>query len=304
MSNLGTFGLILQAAFMSALLALPLEAREQSQMNHPAGPPPTQAIGARGMQSMNMVPAVSPNFWTQQMEQSLPPGTVISGILQADLASHKSQPGEQFEILIVQPLVNNGREVIPANSKITGEVVSAAPAKSLHHGHPGRLDVAIKNLVMPDGRTAAISGFIDHNSNLDPQEEPQVRAAGHHISDWGKSVGAFFGSFTSGIGASMNRHNRGADFKLNQGAPVTVKLNDNLMIPPPATAGAPTYGGTPAYTGSPPAFAQGPAYGAMPPAYTGAPQSYTGMPQVAPDFAAQPSGLPLGSAPSMEPEPF
>lgn len=210
-------------------LAAAAEAREQYQMNHPSGPPPSGPIGASG--NLGMVPAVSPDFWTRQMDNRLPPGTTISGVVEGDVASHKSKSGDTFAIVLAQPFFANGREVIPVNSKILATVVSATPAAALRHGQPGNLEVALSVLQLPDGQTTPIYGFIDHNPNLDPSEEPGVRAAGHHISDWGKSVSAFFGSFTSGIGRSLNRQNRGVDFKLENATPLTVRLNRSLDVP-------------------------------------------------------------------------
>jgi hypothetical protein len=215
-----------------SLLAGPGLCREQWQMNHPTGTPPTQA-----MMPMGMVPRANPqDFWKGQLANRIPAGTVLSGILQQDLASHKTQRGEIFEILLQDGFAVNGNMVVPPHTKIVGTVIAAMPAAMHKHGNPGRLQIALQAMVFPNGQSVPFFGFIDQNSNMDPAKEQKTEGPGHKIKDWGNSLNAFATQFGGGIGANMARRHRGAEFKLEKGELVPVRLNRSLDVPPNATA--------------------------------------------------------------------
>lgn len=207
----------------------PAQAREQYQMNHPAGQPPQAPVG--GANPFGLVPRFTADFWKVQLANRVPAGTVLSGILENDLSSGKNKTGDIFEVKLKDGFVVNGVEVIPRNSKIIGHVSSAVPAKSLRHGHPGKMTVSLQTLVTPDGRSVPFHGFIDQNPNHLFKQEPPRRHAGHHFSDIGQSVASFAGSFTSGIGVVLNKRHRGLDFQLDKGEVLPIRLNRSLDMP-------------------------------------------------------------------------
>lgn len=209
---------------------MPSLAREQWQMNHPPGPAPSYETFS---QSLGMVPKFDPNSWQKQLQNRVPAGSVISGVLMDDLSSKKTKQGSIFEIRLLQPYIINGREVIPSDSKIIGYVSQVSPAALMKNGHPGRMDVSLQSLVFPDGRNFPLTGFIDRNPNLDLEDEPQVKRKGFGFKDFGASAGGFVNSLTAGVGSINNRQHRGLDFIIKKGEVLPVKLNKALDLPEP-----------------------------------------------------------------------
>jgi len=60
---------------------------------------------------------------------SVPAGTELTLALDTTLSSETSQAGDSFTATVVEPIVEEGREVIPAGSTIEGRVTEATPAK-------------------------------------------------------------------------------------------------------------------------------------------------------------------------------
>ena len=59
----------------------------------------------------------------------IPAGTELTLALDTALTSETSQAGDTFSATVVEPIVIEGREVIPAGSTIEGRVTDATPAK-------------------------------------------------------------------------------------------------------------------------------------------------------------------------------
>jgi len=59
----------------------------------------------------------------------IPAGTELTLALDTTLSSETSQTGDTFSATVVEPIVVDDREVIPAGSTIEGRVTNAAPAK-------------------------------------------------------------------------------------------------------------------------------------------------------------------------------
>lgn len=215
------------------------------------------------------VPAVDHNLWKGSLLKRIPAGTVLSGILEQDLSSAKSKPGDTFDIRLQDGVSINGNMLIPPQSKIVGVVKSVAPAAMMRHGHPGRLDVSLQSLVLIDGRHVPFVGFIDHNPNHLPREQPKRKMPGQSFSDYGNTLNAFAGQWFAGVGSVMKKRHQGLDFQLDKGEIVPVRLNRSLELP-----------------------------------QDGAPQTarsgYHGVPINAPPggwpFTGQPQGTPIGNA--------
>jgi len=62
----------------------------------------------------------------------IPAGTAINIRLQSSLSSGTSQAGQSFDAVIDQPIVVNGRTIVPSGAEATGRVVAAAPGGRLH----------------------------------------------------------------------------------------------------------------------------------------------------------------------------
>ncbi len=88
----------------------------------------------------------------------LPVGSHFEGTIN-DTISSTSRNGQRFSIEITSPVMSNSTDVIiPAGSKIIGEVVEALPSKAQrqvkgHYKKLGKLRTQLKTLVTPDGMT-------------------------------------------------------------------------------------------------------------------------------------------------------
>ncbi|MFN8552654.1 MAG: hypothetical protein U0103_14380 [Candidatus Obscuribacterales bacterium] len=90
----------------------------------------------------------------------MPRGTTFEGRMDQTIGS-KSRQGQPFTISMSAPVLANGTDVlIPAGSKITGEVVEAIPSGSVPHPKgmkpSGKLRVQLSSLRTPDGITYPI----------------------------------------------------------------------------------------------------------------------------------------------------
>src|SRR5581483_9044197 len=63
----------------------------------------------------------------------IPVGTAINVRLQSSLSSGTSQAGQSFDAVIDQPIVVNGRTIVPSGAEATGRVVAADPGGRLHN---------------------------------------------------------------------------------------------------------------------------------------------------------------------------
>ncbi len=220
------------AMFVAVWLACgsPGNCREQWQMQEPSGPPPTAPIMAGGAPppTYGLVPTMGKEFWRGQLNNRIPVGTVLTGILEQDLSSKTSKANDVFTILLQDGVTVNGAQVVPPQSKILGSVVSATPASKLGAGQHGQLQIALHQLITPDGRSFPIYAFIAKNPNLDPKKPPGVNQPGTQLNETPKMVSSFFGSFTAGVGSRLKVRHMGKDFHLEQGEVIPIRLNRSL----------------------------------------------------------------------------
>lgn len=76
---------------------------------------------------------------------TIPAGTIVQIELDQDLGSGRSRTGETFPIHLVDPIVVDGRTLIPAGARGMGEVVHAAPRRWISHA-AGELILAARFL--------------------------------------------------------------------------------------------------------------------------------------------------------------
>ncbi len=263
-----------------------------------------------------------PEFWKQFLGKRVKTGTVLSGILEGDISSAKSQRGDTFAIILPDGYSNEGEELIPPNSRILGVVVDSVPAKMQRSGVPGQVNIGLTTLVFPDGRNTKINGFIQHNPAHDQETEPKVKMAGMNFSDYGQQVKSMLNSTVSGIGFVHARMMRGKEFSMKAGTPVAVRINTPLDLnkmnaAPIALPGQSMPGGQGIPGGTPPGWppmsstgggaANGPNYGPLgPPQFKPAkltPQNtyipgLTRPPQAPPDVPLAPARGGFAQAPS------
>lgn len=88
----------------------------------------------------------------------VPAGTELTLALDTTLSSETSQVGDAFSATVVEPIVIEGREVIPSGSTIEGRVTDAAPAK--RGAGKATLAMSFGALRLPSGyRTDVVGSF-------------------------------------------------------------------------------------------------------------------------------------------------
>lgn len=214
---------------------------------------------------MRPIQAFSPDMFKQGGASAtrLAAGTVLTGILEDDLSSAKNNVGDLFSIRLENGFSSNGTVIIPPQSKILGAIMAVKSAATQKFGAPGVMEVSLQTIVFPDGRSARIYGFIEHNPAMDLKNK---NGSGNALSGPINTVKASAISIFSGLnqktGLPINMPNirKGLDFTLAKGELLPLRLNrtcdlSNMAAPPvvPSTALAPATLPNFAMDGMPPA---------------------------------------------------
>jgi hypothetical protein len=86
-------------------------------------------IGAALLAAVSVVAA---SFAYEKRPVTVPGGTAIAVQLDQTVASDRNQSGDQFDATVAQPIVVDGKTVVPEGSQVTGHVVYAHKAGRLH----------------------------------------------------------------------------------------------------------------------------------------------------------------------------
>jgi len=78
-----------------------------------------------------------------------PPGSVVHAVLVTPLSSATAKPGDAVEAVITQPLIVDNRLYVPQDSRLTGTVLQARPARGFERN--GQLRIVFHQLVPPSG---------------------------------------------------------------------------------------------------------------------------------------------------------
>lgn len=93
----------------------------------------------------------------------IPQGTEIAAVLDQPLSTKDSKIGDTFTATVQQNITGpDGSVVIPAGSKIQGQVVEAESGKVLPSVRgKGRLNMRFNSITLPDGRSAPVSATLE-----------------------------------------------------------------------------------------------------------------------------------------------
>jgi hypothetical protein len=119
--------------------------------------------------------------WTQT---SLPTGTAVKMKLETTLATFSSKAGDQFSARVTEPVVVNGKTVIPIGATVEGRVTKTNEPRRI----AGKPTIAIspENLVLPNGdRFMLNASLVDTNARhgTDVNTEGQFKGDGHDGKD-------------------------------------------------------------------------------------------------------------------------
>jgi hypothetical protein len=119
--------------------------------------------------------------WAQT---SLPTGTAVKMKLETTLATFSSKAGDPFSARVTEPVVVDGKTVIPIGATVEGRVTKANEPRRI----AGKPTIAIspENLVLPNGdRFILNASLVDTNARhgTDVNTEGQFKGSGHDGKD-------------------------------------------------------------------------------------------------------------------------
>jgi hypothetical protein len=119
--------------------------------------------------------------WAQS---ALPTGTAVKMKLETTLATFSSKAGDPFQARVTEPVVMDGKTVIPIGTTVEGRVTKTNEPRRI----AGKPTIAIfpENLVLPNGdRFMLNASLVDtnahHGSDVNP--EGQFKGDGHDAKD-------------------------------------------------------------------------------------------------------------------------
>jgi hypothetical protein len=121
----------------------------------------------------------------------VPSSTSIHVVLNSALSSNRSNPGDHFETTVSQPVVIDGKTVIPKGAEATGVVVDSLPS--------GKMDRRAHLLIALESVTVAGSRYAIRTAS-NARIEPPHREHNLRLIGSGAGAGAIIGAI-AGAGA-------------------------------------------------------------------------------------------------------
>jgi hypothetical protein len=90
-------------------------------------------------------------------------GTHFEAKVRNTIDSGSTQPGEAVEATLSEPVYSGNVPVIPAGSKVTGEITNVVSARRFHFGANGKVEIKFTQIETPDGRRFPLSASVDSN---------------------------------------------------------------------------------------------------------------------------------------------
>lgn len=185
----------------------------------------------------------------------LPAGTALMVKLETTLATFSNKPGDPFQGRITQPVVLDGKTVIPAGAMVEGRVTKVDEPRRIA-GKP-TIGIAPEALVLPTGERLPMDATLVDTDirGTDVNQEGEFKGFGHDRRDeietgGGTAGGMLIGGLVGGppgvlIGGIVGAGSTGAHWlskhrsaTLPAGTTLTIELNRPLtMSPAVANAG-------------------------------------------------------------------
>lgn len=115
---------------------------------------------------------------------SLPAGTSMTVKLETTLATFSNKPGDPFQGRITQPIILNGKTVVPVGATVEGRVTKVAEPRRIA-GKP-TIGLFPEALVLPSGERYMLNAtLVDTNigHGSDVNSEGQFKGSGHDRKD-------------------------------------------------------------------------------------------------------------------------
>jgi hypothetical protein len=196
-----------------------------------------------------------------QTSQPVPTGTALMVKLETTLATFSNKVGDPFRGSVTQPVMLNGKAVIPAGAVVEGRVTKVSEPRRIS-GKP-TIGILPEAVILPSGERYFLDAtLIDTNAGdgTDVNEEGQFKGSGHDRRDQletggGAAGGMLIGGLIGGgpgvliggaVGATsttvhwLSKHRSAI---LRSGTELTLELNRPLMMTnAPAPTPAPSTG--------------------------------------------------------------
>jgi hypothetical protein len=129
-----------------------------------------------------------------------PPGSLVHAVMLTPLNSATTLKSADVEAELSQPLLDNGRLILPAGTRLRGSVLQVRPARRLHRN--GQLRIAFREVILPNGavqtvdtRLQGIQSDSADNARLDSEGGAKSTSSKTRYLSTGASVGlALIGS--------------------------------------------------------------------------------------------------------------
>src|SRR5690348_5227945 len=137
----------------------------------------------------------------QPSQLALPVGTAVKMKLETALSTRTNKPGDKFSGRVTEPVVLNGRTIIPVGAALEGKVMRADEPRRIR-GTP-TLDLRPELVVLPNGERYAINAVLVDTSarpGVEVNDEGKIKGRGHDGSDWKETgIGAAAGATVGGL---------------------------------------------------------------------------------------------------------
>lgn len=139
-----------------------------------------------------------------QTDTSLPTGTAVKIKLENTLTTSMSQTGDPFSGRVTEPVIMNGKTVIPVGATVQGRVSKVSETRRVY-GTP-TIGLNPEAVVLPNGERYVLNAvLVDTNlkNGSDVNNEGQIKGAGHDSKDLieigaGTAGGTLIGGLANG----------------------------------------------------------------------------------------------------------
>jgi hypothetical protein len=117
-------------------------------------------------------------------QTAIPPGTPVRMKLETSLATFSSKAGDPFQARVTEPVVIDGKTIIPIGATVEGRVTKATESRRIS-GKP-TIGIFPEKLVLPNGDRFTLNASLvdtDAGKHTDVNTEGQFKGAGYDKGD-------------------------------------------------------------------------------------------------------------------------